>query len=85
MPQPRRTVVESSSAALMHGAGAESRIASGATAGYRGRIGHYAAIPHALANNATFQDGDVVITGATAPTWGYHSALERTPYRLDAP
>ena len=32
-----------------------------------------------------WEHGNAVITGATAPMWGYHSALERTPYRLDAP
>jgi Xaa-Pro aminopeptidase len=51
---------------------------SGATAGYRGQIGRNAAIPHALANNIVFQAGDVLVTGATAPVWGYHSELERT-------
>jgi Xaa-Pro dipeptidase len=51
---------------------------SGAVAGYRGQIGRNAAIPHALANNIVFQAGDVLVTGATAPVWGYHSELERT-------
>jgi Xaa-Pro aminopeptidase len=51
---------------------------SGAMAGYRGQIGRNAAIPHALANNIVFQAGDVLVTGATAPVWGYHSELERT-------
>ncbi|MBE2271634.1 MAG: aminopeptidase P family protein [Anaerolinea sp.] len=50
----------------------------GAIAGYRGQIGRNAAIPHALANNLTFQAGDVLVTGAAAPVWGYHSELERT-------
>ncbi len=50
----------------------------GAAAGYRGQIGRNAAIPHALANNITFAPGDVLVTGATAPVWGYHSELERT-------
>jgi Xaa-Pro aminopeptidase len=50
----------------------------GATAGYRGQIGRNAAIPHALANNIVFQVGDVLVTGATAPVWGYVSELERT-------
>jgi Xaa-Pro dipeptidase len=51
---------------------------SGAVAGYRGQIGRNAAIPHALPNNIVFQVGDVLVTGATAPVWGYHSELERT-------
>jgi Xaa-Pro aminopeptidase len=50
----------------------------GAFAGYRGQIGRNAAIPHALANNIVFQEGDVLVTGATAPVWGYLSELERT-------
>src|SRR6266700_3126315 len=50
----------------------------GASAGYRGQIGRNAAIPHALSANMTFQAGDVLVTGATAPVWGYLSELERT-------
>ena len=50
----------------------------GASAGYRGQIGRGSTIPHALANNVVFQAGDVLVTGATAPVWGYLSELERT-------
>jgi Xaa-Pro aminopeptidase len=50
----------------------------GAAAGYRGQIGRNAAIPHSLANNIVFCDGDVLVTGASAPMWGYLSELERT-------
>ncbi len=50
----------------------------GAVAGYRGQIGRNAAIPHALTSNIKFQDGDVLVTGASAPIWGYVSELERT-------
>lgn len=57
---------------------AQSAWFSGATAGYRGQIGRNSAIPHALANNMTFQPGDVLVTGATAPVWGYLCELERT-------
>lgn len=57
---------------------AQSYFSSGAHAGYRGQIGRNAAIPHALANNLVFQDGDVLVTGANAPVWGYNSELERT-------
>lgn len=56
----------------------QSPFFQGARAGYRGQIGRNAAIPHALANNITFQPGDVLVTGAGAPVWGYHSELERT-------
>lgn len=57
---------------------AQNGFFDGAGAGYRGQIGRNAAIPHALANNITFQTGDVLVTGASAPVWGYLSELERT-------
>jgi Xaa-Pro dipeptidase len=57
---------------------AQSPFSEGASAGYRGQIGRNAAIPHALANNLVFQAGDVLVTGASAPVWGYNSELERT-------
>jgi Xaa-Pro aminopeptidase len=57
---------------------AQQWAARGASAGYRGQIGRGAAIPHALAGNITFQVGDVLVTGASAPVWGYLSELERT-------
>lgn len=57
---------------------AQSPWFDGALAGYRGQIGRNAAIPHAHANNIVFRAGDVLVTGATAPVWGYHSELERT-------
>ncbi len=56
----------------------QSSYYAGAIAGYRGQIGRNAAIPHALANNLTFEAGDVLVTGASAPVWGYVSELERT-------
>ncbi len=52
----------------------------GPSAYYRGQIGRNAAIPHALANNIVFQSGDVLVTGATCPVWGYLSELERTMF-----
>jgi Xaa-Pro aminopeptidase len=57
---------------------AQSPFFDGASAGYRGQIGRNAAIPHALTANITFQAGDVLVTGASAPVWGYLSELERT-------
>jgi len=57
---------------------AQSPFSDGAGAGYRGQIGRNAAIPHAMANNIIFQAGDVLVTGAGAPVWGYNSELERT-------
>ena len=59
---------------------AQSYFDSGASAGYRGQIGRNSAIPHALANNIVFQAGDVLVTGANAPVWGYNSELERTMF-----
>lgn len=56
----------------------QSPFSEGAGAGYRGQIGRNAAIPHSLANNIIFQPGDVLVTGAGAPVWGYNSELERT-------
>lgn len=57
---------------------AQSFTANGPAAGYRGQIGRNSAIPHALAANITFQPGDVLVTGAGCPVWGYESELERT-------
>jgi Xaa-Pro dipeptidase len=57
---------------------AQNPFFEGASAGYRGQIGRNAAIPHALTANITFQEGDVLVTGASAPVWGYLSELERT-------
>ena len=57
---------------------AQNAFSSGAHAGYRGQIGRNSAIPHALAGNITFREGDVLVTGASAPVWGYLSELERT-------
>jgi len=57
---------------------AQSPFSSGASAGYRGQIGRNASIPHSLANNIIFQSNDVIVSGASAPVWGYNSELERT-------
>jgi Xaa-Pro dipeptidase len=57
---------------------AQNPFAEGAGAGYRGQIGRNAAIPHSLTANITFRKGDVLVTGASAPVWGYLSELERT-------
>ncbi len=51
---------------------------TGAFAGFRGQIGKASALPHALSNNVKLQAGDVLVTGAGAPVWGYDSELERT-------
>jgi Xaa-Pro aminopeptidase len=52
-------------------------------AGYRGQIGPYSAIPHALTRNAVFQKGDTLVTGASANVAGYLSELERTMFMGD--
>ncbi len=57
---------------------AQSPLGSGAGAGYRGQIGRNSAIPHALEGNIAFRAGDVLVTGASTPMWGYNSELERT-------
>jgi Xaa-Pro dipeptidase len=59
---------------------AQSFVSMGAHAGYRGQIGRNSAIPHALAGNLVFERGDVLVTGASAPVWGYLSELERTMF-----
>ena len=57
---------------------AQSPFSNGIEVGYRGQIGRNASIPHALANNLTFRPGDILVTGASAPVWGYNSEVERT-------
>lgn len=57
---------------------AQNPFFEGASAGYRGQIGRNAAIPHSLTANITFREGDLLVTGASAPVWGYLSELERT-------
>jgi len=57
---------------------AQNPFFEGASAGYRGQIGRNAAIPHSLTANIAFREGDVLVTGASAPVWGYLSELERT-------
>ena len=57
---------------------AQSYFSNGAQVVYRGQIGRNSAIPHALANNITFQVGDVLVGESNAPVWGYNSELERT-------
>lgn len=49
-------------------------------AGYRGQIGSYSAIPHAMTRNAIFQNGDTLVTGASGNVAGYISELERTMF-----
>lgn len=52
----------------------------GALALYRGQIGKNSSLPHALTGNLEFSAGDVLVTGATAPVWGYLSEIERTMF-----
>jgi Xaa-Pro aminopeptidase len=55
-------------------------LAGGARAGYRGQIGRRGALPHSLGANVRFQPGDTLVTGASAPMWGYGTELERTMF-----
>jgi Xaa-Pro aminopeptidase len=66
--------------ALGHRYRAYSMFGEGPGANYRGQIGRNAAIPHSLSNNTVFQPGDVLVTGAGCPMWGYNSELERTMF-----
>lgn len=52
----------------------------GALALYRGQIGKNSSLPHAMTTNLEFGMGDVLVTGATAPVWGYLSEIERTMF-----
>lgn len=53
---------------------------SGALAIYRGQIGPNSALPHALTNDARFEPGCTLVTGAGADVFGYLSELERTMF-----
>jgi Xaa-Pro dipeptidase len=56
----------------------------GVKAGYRGQIGMYSALAHAVAGNHVFKPGDVLVSETGAPVWGYNSELERTMIIGDA-
>lgn len=47
-------------------------------AGFRGQVGPQSAMPHATTVHATFEPGQVLVTGAAGSIWGYRSELERT-------
>ncbi|MFX0063227.1 MAG: M24 family metallopeptidase [Candidatus Hermodarchaeota archaeon] len=51
-----------------------------ASAGYRGQIGEWSAIPHSVIQKAVFKKGDTLVTGAGANVSGYLSELERTMF-----
>jgi Xaa-Pro dipeptidase len=57
--------------------GGQQGSADGATAGYRGQIGRRSSWAHAVAHNIEFKEGDVLVTEASAPVWGYNAELER--------
>ena len=61
-----------------------NRYIQGALALFRGQVGPNSALPHAVTLNATFHEGDTLVTGAAADVWGYLSELERTMF-LGAP
>ena len=53
---------------------------TGVRAEYRGQIGRGGTVPHTLASNVTFRLGDVLVSEASCPMWGYTSELERTMF-----
>jgi Xaa-Pro aminopeptidase len=53
-------------------------LSSGPSADYRGQVGAHSAFPHALDVGAVFREGDILVSGATCPMFGYYSELERT-------
>lgn len=57
-----------------------NRWIQGALAIYRGQIGANSALPHALTNDARFEAGQTLVTGAGADVHGYLSELERTMF-----
>lgn len=57
--------------------GGQQASSDGASAGYRGQIGHRSSWAHALAHNITFQEGDVLVSETSVPIWGYSAELER--------
>jgi Xaa-Pro dipeptidase len=57
--------------------GGQQASSDGVTAGYRGQIGRRSAWAHAIAHNIEFKEGDVLVTEASAPVWGYNAELER--------
>lgn len=56
----------------------QSEYYEGAVATYRGQVGRSAAMPAAMAGHITLRAGDVLVSEARAPVWGYDSELERT-------
>jgi len=51
-----------------------------AYAGYRGQIGEWSAIPHSVLQKTKFEQGQTLVTGASANVSGYLSELERTMF-----
>ena len=75
-----REATEAMNAELGTGDRNWNRWIHGALAIYRGQIGPASALPHALANNAMFEAGQTLVTGAGADVFGYLSELERTMF-----
>jgi Xaa-Pro dipeptidase len=63
--------------ALDQSFGGQLASSDGVSAGYRGQIGERSAWAHAIAHNIEFAEGDVLVTEASAPVWGYNAELER--------
>ena len=56
----------------------------GVLATYRGQVGRQSSLPHVTTTDARFSEGDTLVTGATAPVWGYYAELERTMFLGEA-
>lgn len=65
---------------LNHRANSLGFFGDGVLATYRGQVGRRSSLPHATTVDAHFAAGDTLVTGATAPVWGYYSDLERTMF-----
>jgi len=63
-----------------HKANALGFFGDGVLATYRGQVGKQSSMPHITTSGARFASGDTLVTGATAPVWGYYSELERTMF-----
>src|SRR5947207_3288548 len=57
--------------------GGQQASSDGVSAGYRGQIGLRSSWAHAIAHDIEFREGDLLVTEASAPVWGYHAELER--------
>ncbi len=74
------TVAMRGALGAQHKANALGFFGDGVLATYRGQVGRQSSLPHVTTTGARFAAGDTLVTGATAPMWGYYSELERTMF-----